>query len=76
MTKKFDKIYHRLEIEEPNSCEYPNCKEQLNGLHHYWIYLSKNYCFDCWLCGKHSRAFCQSILPKDIMEVSSVSSQD
>lgn len=51
-----DKIYHKYETEEPSSCEYNNCDDKLNGLHHCWIYIS-DFCFDTWLCHKHFEKF-------------------
>lgn len=51
------KIFYRYEDDEPNSCEFTGCQDCLNGLHHYWILLAVDYCFDIWLCSKHAEEF-------------------
>ena len=54
---KTEKIYHRLETEEPQCCEYKNCQNELNGLNHLWIIKNKDFCFDIWLCNRHYKKF-------------------
>ncbi len=46
------KVFHRLEIEEPMHCQYPKCKEELNGLHHCWTDVL-DFRFELWLCDRH-----------------------
>ena len=51
------RIIETYECEEPQSCEYHNCKEDINGLNHLCIFPFNGFCFDIWLCNKHLKLF-------------------
>jgi hypothetical protein len=60
------KITKRREVDEPNSCEYWGCKEDLNGLNHLMIKPFRKFCFDIWLCDEHLELFKKKLEDKRI----------
>jgi hypothetical protein len=55
--KQVVSINKKLEVEEPMHCWRQGCKEELNGLMHYWIDMGNGFVFDMWLCGDCTEKF-------------------
>jgi len=58
------KVYHRFECEEPMACLSEGCKNDFNGLHHFWIKIKK-FTFDTWLCQECAKQFKKDMTQDD-----------
>jgi hypothetical protein len=54
-------IQESFEPEEPMHCQRVGCKEELNGLNHFWIEVFKGYNLEIWLCDECATHFRKKI---------------
>lgn len=51
------RINHRFDPKEPMPCMAKRCKEEINGLHNFWINIGGRFPMDIWLCQDCAKKF-------------------